>query len=179
MRIFCIASSPTCRDHFSYKSHFLVPPDSIHPSPSWWSDVPAQTLELVNNLSDSQSGASHLNDCAENVHEGDEHEIVQSCRIGHFGEIFPGLQSHEGHSEDRGDTQRDPVRGGLSVEPEGDPRYDYQQRAGTINLEERNYNPRLQFWLLWEVFRKCYKYFKIPEWQNLPCVAWDGNLQEE
>ena len=44
-------------------------------------------------------------------------------------------------------TQRDPVRGGLSVEPEGDPRYDYQQHAGTVNLEEKKNNPLLQFWL--------------------------------
>ena len=47
---------------------------------------------------------NHLNNSGENIHERDEHKIIQSSGIGHLGQILPGFQAHEGHGEYSGDT---------------------------------------------------------------------------
>ena len=52
-----------------------------------------------------------------------------------LGEILPGLQAQEGHGEDRGDSQGDPVRGRLPVEPEWNPGDDDDQNTRTIDLQ--------------------------------------------
>ena len=57
-----------------------------------------------------------LDDGEDDVHVGDEQEHVQGGGVGNLGQILPGLQAQECHGEHRGDSQRDPVRGGLSVE---------------------------------------------------------------
>ena len=135
-RIFCTASSRTCPNYFSYKSHFQAPQDNILPSLSWWSDVPAQTCRRIK-WESSLNFVSHLDDSAENVHEGNKYKVVQCCGIRHFWQIFPGLQSHEGHGEDGGDAQGDPVWGRFSIQPKWDPRNNNQQHTGAIHLPER------------------------------------------
>ena len=55
-------------------------------------------------INDKKGLLFYLNDGRKNEDEGDEYEIVQSCRIGHFRQVFASFQTHEGHSEDRGDT---------------------------------------------------------------------------
>ena len=46
---------------------------------------------------------NHLNNSGENIHERDEHKIIQSSGIGHLGQVLPGLQAHEGHGQHGGD----------------------------------------------------------------------------
>ena len=76
----------------------------------------------------------HLDNCGEDVHERDEDEVVQGGGIGDFGQVLPSLEAHEGHGEHCGDAQRDPVWGGLPVEPERDPGDYHQQHAGAVHL---------------------------------------------
>lgn len=99
----------------------------------------------------------HLDNSGEDVHEGDEDEVVQRGGVGHLGKVLPSLEAHEGHGEHRGDAQRDPVRGGLSVEPERDPGDHDQQHTGAIHLS------RLGVWSLGCVVRyKIYLNNKVP-----------------
>ena len=46
----------------------------------------------------------YLHNGGENVGEGNEDKIVESCGIRNFGQILPGLQPEEGHREDSGDS---------------------------------------------------------------------------
>ena len=79
---------------------------------------------------------SELDDGEDDVHVRDEEEHVQGRGVGNLGEILPGLQAQEGHGEHRGDAQRDPVRGGLPVEPERNPGDDHDQYAGSVHLHQ-------------------------------------------
>ena len=83
--------------------------------------------------------STELDDGEDDVHVGDEQEHVQGSRVGNLGEVLSGLKAEEGHGEDRGDAQRDPVGSGLPVEPEGNPGDHHDQDAGTVDLHRSKY----------------------------------------
>ena len=93
-----------------------------------WVELPGAKLGEV-------MDGPELDDGEDDVHVGDEQEHVQGSRVGNLGEVLPGLQAEEGHGEHCGDAQRDPVGGGLSVEPEGNPGDHHDQDAGTVDLQ--------------------------------------------
>ena len=58
------------------------------------------SISLYNHSVDNR----YLYNGGENVGEGNEDKIVESCGIRNFGQILPGLQPEEGHREDSGDS---------------------------------------------------------------------------
>ena len=45
----------------------------------------------------------YLNHSGENISEGYEHKIVQSCGVGNLGQVLASLQAQEGHGQHCGD----------------------------------------------------------------------------
>ena len=55
---------------------------------------------------------THLNDCGEDEHKGEEYEVVEGRRVSDLRQVRPRLQAQKGHSQDGGHAcggQRNPT----------------------------------------------------------------------
>ena len=69
-----------------------------------------QTKLIIFSLSNKQqipiSYFNYLKHCRENIHERYEDKIIQSSRVGHFGKVFAGFQTHKCHGKDRSNAYK-------------------------------------------------------------------------